>query len=275
MTNPLEIGSGSSATLHVLQGALQGKTIPLRAPEMKLGREGGDLDLSQYVQMSRLHSRIFVENGVWNVQDLGSTNGTHVNGERVVSRRLQDGDVLQLGNFTARISLPDQRQNTARPGMTQLAPPVVPTTPPTQRLPEQPPIAAPVNPWPSQPAPPVPPQAYPPPIQQAPPAAYPPPPHYQVNHYTQITPPKNSGLAAVLSFLWCGLGQFYNGEIGKGFTYMLSSFIAGLLTCLVIGWFILPVVWILGIIDAYQSAERINAQAQAQAQNNPYHPPRY
>src|SRR4051812_2806707 len=27
---------------------------------------------------------------------------------------------------------------------------------------------------------------------------------------------KSAGLAAVLSFLWCGLGQIYNGEVGKG-----------------------------------------------------------
>ncbi len=269
MTNPLDLGNSPQPTLHVLQGILKDQSFALKVPEMKLGREGGDLDLSQYVQMSRMHARIFVENGVWNVQDLGSTNGTHINGERVVSRQLHDRDVLQLGNFSARISLPGQSRTVAAtgPALTQMAPDIAPLPPPTQRLPHQPPA----NPWPSQAPPQVPPQVYPPPLPQAPPAAYPPPPHYQVNHYTQITPPKNSGLAAVLSFFWCGLGQFYNGEIGKGFTYMLSGFVAGLLTCVVIGWFILPVVWILGIIDAYQSAERINAQAQ----NNFYQPPRY
>gem|GEM_PF-1651668 len=183
MTNPLEIGRGPQPTLHVIEGALQGKSIPLKAPETKLGREGGDLDLSLYTQMSRMHSRIFVENGVWNIQDLGSTNGTHVNGERVVSRRLQDGDVLKMGNFSARISLPGQPRTVAAtgPALTQVAPDIAPMPPPTQRLPHQPPQAPPANPWPTQGPPQVPPQAYPPPAAYPPPQQYPAPipgPHY-------------------------------------------------------------------------------------------------
>jgi hypothetical protein len=200
MTNPLGIGTNPQPTLHVLQGNLKDQSFSLKTPEMKLGREGGDLDLTQYVQMSRLHARIFVENGMWNVQDLGSTNGTHINGERVVSRRLQDGDVLQLGNFSARISLPGQAQNTSRSSRTQVAPPQLtqsappipsPTTAPTQHLPPQLPIGN--TPWPSQATPQVPPQAYSPP-PQTPPGAYSSS-NYQFNNYSSA-PPSSSGLTA-------------------------------------------------------------------------------
>lgn len=187
MTNPLDLGNSPQPALHVLQGILKDQSFALKGPEMKLGREGGDLDLNQYVQMSRLHARIFVENGVWNVQDLGSTNGTHINGERVVNRQLQDGDVLQLGDFTARVSLPGQHQSVTPPPLTQVVPPVAPATPaPTQHLPQQPPTGA--NPWPSQ----VPSGAYPPPYQ-APPATHSSS-NYQYNNYSSA-PSANSGLA--------------------------------------------------------------------------------
>jgi TM2 domain-containing membrane protein YozV len=42
---------------------------------------------------------------------------------------------------------------------------------------------------------------------------------------------KSSGLAAVLSFFWCGLGQIYNDQILKGVGLMISF-----LVCLYLGW---------------------------------------
>ncbi|NHM26936.1 hypothetical protein G7K71_08060 [Desulfofundulus sp. TPOSR] len=69
---------------------------------------------------------------------------------------------------------------------------------------------------------------------------------------------KNPGLAAVLSFLVCGLGQIYNGQIGKGIGLFVAAGISGLLCTVVIGFILLPVVWLYGIYDAYKTAERIN-----------------
>lgn len=51
-------------------------------------------------------------------------------------------------------------------------------------------------------------------------------------------------LAAILSFVISGLGQFYNGQPAKGILVFLTSFL------------IFP--WALGIIDAYKVAEKIN-----------------
>jgi TM2 domain-containing membrane protein YozV len=67
---------------------------------------------------------------------------------------------------------------------------------------------------------------------------------------------KNATLAAVLSFLIVGLGQLYNGQAGKGIFMFIGC------VCL---WFIL-LGWIINIwsiIDAYKTAERINAGCQA------------
>jgi hypothetical protein len=39
--------------------------------------------------------------------------------------------------------------------------------------------------------------------------------------YRVMARQKNPGLAAILSFFWCGLGQIYNGEIPKGVALMV------------------------------------------------------
>jgi len=72
------------------------------------------------------------------------------------------------------------------------------------------------------------------------------------------TGPKNPALALFLSFLFPGIGQFYNGQVAKGFL-MLILCIA--LWIVWLGW----TIWIWGMIDAYSSAKRINVEANAKA----------
>lgn len=70
---------------------------------------------------------------------------------------------------------------------------------------------------------------------------------------------KNPGVAAVLSFFWSGLGQIYNGEIGKGVLLMVVYIVSWWLMLIVIGFITTPVLWIYGMVDAYKTAERLNA----------------
>lgn len=77
---------------------------------------------------------------------------------------------------------------------------------------------------------------------------------------------KNSGVAAVLSFFICGLGQIYNGQILKGLIMMGCYFIAWLLVYVLIGFIIVPILWIWGMYDAYQTAERMNKQNTVRSQ---------
>ncbi|MFQ5499871.1 MAG: hypothetical protein ACE5FH_09380 [Candidatus Zixiibacteriota bacterium] len=69
---------------------------------------------------------------------------------------------------------------------------------------------------------------------------------------------KNPGLAAVLSFFYMGLGQIYNGQIGKGVLFIILYSISWLFMLLLIGFITTPVFWIYGMYDAYKSAENIN-----------------
>jgi len=69
---------------------------------------------------------------------------------------------------------------------------------------------------------------------------------------------KNPGIAAVLSFLIVGLGQVYNGEIGKGIVLIIVYFIALGTILIGIGFFLVPVLWLYGVLDAYNTAKRLN-----------------
>ena len=77
--------------------------------EAQIGRwdaDGGifpDVDLDTddpEAKVSRRHARITLSNGQYFLEDLGSTNGTMVNGQRVSAVALNPGDMIQLGTTT-------------------------------------------------------------------------------------------------------------------------------------------------------------------------------
>jgi drug/metabolite transporter (DMT)-like permease len=53
---------------------------------------------------------------------------------------------------------------------------------------------------------------------------------------------RNPILAAILSLIVAGLGQIYNGQIGKGVIFIVIQLINGALTAVLIGWILLPIV---------------------------------
>jgi pSer/pThr/pTyr-binding forkhead associated (FHA) protein len=75
-----------------------------------IGREPGNDFVIDERTVSRRHATLRrAENG-WLVEDLGSLNGTRVNGKRVVKRtEVAPGDVLRFGAATARFE-PDGRR---------------------------------------------------------------------------------------------------------------------------------------------------------------------
>lgn len=70
---------------------------------------------------------------------------------------------------------------------------------------------------------------------------------------------KNPGLAAAFSFLFVGLGQIYNGQIGKGIVFFLIGVILAISVVIIIGFILYPVFWIYNIYDAHNTAKKINA----------------
>ena len=85
--------------LIVIAGAQVGEMIPVKAT-MVLGRgENADVRLIED-KMSRNHCRFVIEDDGTYVEDLSSSNGTYVNGDRVSRRLLSDGDKIQIGQTT-------------------------------------------------------------------------------------------------------------------------------------------------------------------------------
>jgi len=89
-------GNSSEVYLQVQRGPLAGKLIHLQAGANVFGREEGCILPDERV--SRRHARIMVLSGEYILIDLGSSNGTLVNGQRVNGPvMLQHADVIQLG----------------------------------------------------------------------------------------------------------------------------------------------------------------------------------
>ncbi len=71
---------------------------------------------------------------------------------------------------------------------------------------------------------------------------------------------KDARLSLILSMIFPGLGQIYNGQTDKGILFL----IAGAASCAMILLFLLGLaagsaVWVWGMVDAYRTAEKLNA----------------
>ena len=84
--------------LRFISGKYQGGEFPLRMDrEIVIGRSS-DLDMVLVEDMvSRKHAKIASDDGEITIQDLGSTNGTFVNGEKIKKVRLKEGDRILIG----------------------------------------------------------------------------------------------------------------------------------------------------------------------------------
>jgi pSer/pThr/pTyr-binding forkhead associated (FHA) protein len=84
--------------LRFISGKYQGGEYPLgEGQEIVIGRSS-ELDMVLVEEMvSRKHARIALTDGVITIEDLGSTNGTFVNGEKVDHGTLKEGDRVLIG----------------------------------------------------------------------------------------------------------------------------------------------------------------------------------
>lgn len=70
-----------------------------------VGREDGLSGQLKSNGISRRHARFTANQGQWMVEDLDSTNGVFVNGERITTMSLRDGDEVKLGPIRFRASV--------------------------------------------------------------------------------------------------------------------------------------------------------------------------
>jgi len=89
---------------HLTTTTAAGETsqVTLNPHDNTLGRGAHNNIVIASAQASRQHAVITVEAAFTTIRDLGSRNGTFVNGERIESQALVDGDVIQLGTHEMR-----------------------------------------------------------------------------------------------------------------------------------------------------------------------------
>ncbi len=97
-------GEESRFALRFVSGKYQGAVFPLREGREVIVGRSSDVDLVLAEDLvSRRHARIAVEDGAAMLQDLGSTNGTFLNGQRVKKARLAEGDRILIGSSLLRL----------------------------------------------------------------------------------------------------------------------------------------------------------------------------
>jgi pSer/pThr/pTyr-binding forkhead associated (FHA) protein len=81
----------------------KGGVIPIQS-ELSIGRKNtNDLVLEDHF-VSGNHAKVFIKNTDFMIEDLGSTNGTKINGERLEGRAiLSAGDEIELGSAVFRV----------------------------------------------------------------------------------------------------------------------------------------------------------------------------
>jgi dipeptidyl aminopeptidase/acylaminoacyl peptidase len=98
-------GAGYPAKLTFESGPFAGRIVALPNQMVTVGRAPeNDVVVSDPATSGR-HGRIEVRGGAFWISDLGSTNGTLVNGEPVIEKQLGDGDLIAIGQNTIRFTL--------------------------------------------------------------------------------------------------------------------------------------------------------------------------
>ena len=104
---PLEevaTGSGYAALLTFETGPFAGRIVALPNQMVTIGRAPDNDVVVGDPATSGHHGRIEVRAGSFWISDLGSTNGTLVNGEAVIEKQLTDGDAIAIGQNTIRFT---------------------------------------------------------------------------------------------------------------------------------------------------------------------------
>jgi predicted component of type VI protein secretion system len=100
--------------LIVVSGKPEGKVIPLIAPVFRIGRDETCHLRPNSVEVSRQHTEITISETAVLVKDLGSRNGTLVNGTLLNgSHRLKSGELLKVGPLTFAVSIQETAASAA------------------------------------------------------------------------------------------------------------------------------------------------------------------
>lgn len=109
----------SQFQLIMRSGPTPGAAFILEGDQMTIGRDSTNEIVINDAEISRRHSRLTFQGGKYVLEDLGSTNGTFVNGQRLAGPRvLKAGEVVSFGEQIMLVF----EANTVDPGATMISP---------------------------------------------------------------------------------------------------------------------------------------------------------
>ncbi len=159
--------TGPSYRLVVRQGPIPGQVFELNKAEVNIGRDISNDFVINDAEISRKHARLTMEGDRYKIEDLNSTNGTYIDGQRLIGPHLlATGEIIMFGDnvgvvFEGEHSEPDLTiPSTLELGRTPVGaipapadhyipPPVSPTSSAPAMFPPEP---MPAEPEPEQPA---------------------------------------------------------------------------------------------------------------------------
>jgi hypothetical protein len=94
-----EVATNTAALVIRAGGGRAGESFPVDGERMTIGRRPDSAVFLDDITVSRDHALLVHRTSDWYIDDCGSLNGTYVNRERIDSRRLSDGDELQVGKY--------------------------------------------------------------------------------------------------------------------------------------------------------------------------------
>jgi pSer/pThr/pTyr-binding forkhead associated (FHA) protein len=167
---------GPSFQIVLRSGPTPGKTYPLVKSEIFIGRDLSNDIVINDPEISRRHARLYIQNGAFVLEDLGSTNGSSVNGQRLVSPyTLHPDEVITLGERITLVFEAVELEESTTVSTSSLKQPIT-VQPDAVKMP--PPVSAPAYPPPT-------PSYEPPPAPRPRPVSQPEP----VQHYPPVSPP--------------------------------------------------------------------------------------
>ena len=91
-------GSSVRGKLKIMNGLYKNKEVLIDKQYFTMGRSTDCCLTLHDKKVSRIHAQLIESMGKEIVEDLGSSNGTRVNGHNITKKILKSGDIIQVGN---------------------------------------------------------------------------------------------------------------------------------------------------------------------------------
>lgn len=107
-SSEMKLPEGKRLSLAIIDGPDAGTVLRIEKPRVTIGRSGADITIND-TEASRQHAAVEIHDTAYVLQDLGSTNGTLVDGRKISEPTdLQDKSEFQIGSTVLMLIVTDE-----------------------------------------------------------------------------------------------------------------------------------------------------------------------